>query len=181
MIKKWETISSENLIDLKIFNALKKKRINPVNERADDFIVLDSHDWVNIIPITKDNKIVMIEQYRHGSDSVTLEIPGGLIEKGEEPRVAAERECMEETGYFGSSNAIQTGMSLPNPAFLNNKCYSYIWFDCEKKLEQNLDLNEVINVKELSIEEIKTYIDNGTINHSVILTAFLFYFRKFNI
>ncbi len=181
MIKKWETVSSEHLIDLRIFNALKKKRINPLNNRIDDFVVLDSHNWVNIIPITKDNKIVMIEQYRHGSDSVTLEIPGGLIEKDEEPRIAAERECMEETGYFSQNEAILTGISLPNPAFLNNKCYSYLWLDCELKFEQNLDLNEVISVKEFSMDEILNFIDNGTINHSVILTAFLFYFRKFKI
>ncbi len=181
MIKKWETISSEHLVNLKIFNALKKTRLHPSDGRKDDFVVLESSDWVNVIPVTKENKIVMIEQYRHGSDTVTLEIPGGLIEKNEEPRLAAERECIEETGYKGENSAILTGISLPNPAFLNNRCHSYVWFDCEKKFEQNLDLNEDINVLELSVEQIKEFIDNGRINHSVILTAFLYYFRKYNV
>ena len=98
MIKKWNTIGSRKAADLKIFNANWIERKHPDWDKSSNFVVLDSPNWVNIIPITKEGNVVFIEQYRHGTDEITLEVPGGLIESGENPGVAAERECQEETG-----------------------------------------------------------------------------------
>jgi len=64
-----------------------------------DFYILESRDWINIIPLTDDHQVVMIRQYRHGSREVTLEIPGGLVDPGDTPKKAAVRELLEETGY----------------------------------------------------------------------------------
>lgn len=154
-------------------------RRNPISNEIGDFTVLDSPNWVNIIPITKDNKIILIEQYRHGTDSVTIEIPGGLIEKNEDPKVAAMRECTEETGFRSDDTIILSGVSYPNPAFLTNQCFSYVWFNCENSIEQKLDTHEIINIYKRSFTEVKEMIANGTINHSVILTAFYFFSLKF--
>ncbi len=179
MISKWETIESKKVADLFIFDAYIKKRKNPVSGEYGNFTVLESANWVNIIPITKDNKIILIEQYRHGTDSVTFEIPGGLIERGEDPMIAGVRECTEETGYKSSESPILTGVSFPNPAYQSNQCFSYVWFNCESELEQNLDRHEVINIHSRSKEEVKKMIIDGTINHSVILTAFYFFSLKY--
>jgi len=181
MVRKWETIEDKYLENLKIFDLHRILRKHPEWYKQSNFIVLDSPQWVNIIPITTDKKVVLIEQYRHGIDEITLEVPGGLVEKKENPREAGERECTEETGYIGKENAILIGENYPNPAFLNNKCYSFVWFDCEKRVKQSLDGSEDINVILVPINEIKNMILKEEIRHSLVLTAFFFYFLKYDL
>jgi ADP-ribose pyrophosphatase len=180
MISKWQTIKRERQKDLKIFNLISVERKHPEQNKHGNFVVLESPEWINIIPMTRDNKIVLIEQYRHGIDEVTIEVPGGLVEKGEDPRMAAQRECIEETGFVGPDDAELIGINQPNPAFLDNLCYSYLWRDCEQKFDQKLDGNEDINVILKSIGEVKSMILNGTIKHSIVLNAFFFYSLKYD-
>ncbi|MGQ9819633.1 MAG: NUDIX hydrolase [Candidatus Kapaibacteriales bacterium] len=175
-ITKWETIGIYKNEDLKIFQANWLKRKNPKTNQINNFVRLDSPDWVNIIPITSDNHVVMIEQYRHGIDDITLEIPGGLIDKSEQPFEAGMRECIEETGYASDDHPILLGINNPNPAFLNNKCYSYLWINVKKRFEQKLDSNEIINIKLIPLNEIRLLIKSGKINHSLVLNAFFFLF-----
>ncbi len=179
MIPKWETLSKHRIQELKIFRADLVQRYHPIWKKTSEFVVLDSNDWANIIPITNDNKILLIEQFRHGSNSITIEIPGGLIETDELPIDAARRECLEETGYSSDEDLQLLGVSQPNPAFLNNKCYTYLWTGLERVSEQNLDNNEEINIIPTDIHVVKQMIQKGEINHSIITTAFLFYFLKF--
>lgn len=177
-ISKWETIGINKNEDLKIFQAKWILRKNPKTNQIHNFVRLDSLDWVNIIPITSDNQVVMIEQYRHGIDEVTLEVPGGVIDKSEQPINAGMRECIEETGFASDESPILLGINNPNPAFLNNKCYSFLWLNVKKKFEQRLDLNEVINVKLFPLNEIPSLINSGKISHSLVLNAFFFLFLK---
>jgi len=179
MIIKWETIEKKEIADYKIFKAIKVRRRHPEQNKEAEFVILNSPNWVNIIPITKNNEILLIEQYRQGTDSITLEIPGGLIENGEQPIDAAKRECIEETGYASSEDLILTGISYPNPAFLTNQCFSYAWMDVENKYQQHFDIDEDIRVIPTPIPEVKKLIMDGRINHSVILTAFFYFFLKF--
>lgn len=181
MISKWETLSETQVADLKIFRAKSVERLNPVSMQRGFFTVLDSPDWVNIIPITDDGSIVFVKQYRHGSDSVSLELPGGLKEKNESALEAAKRECTEETGYISAGEPIQIGVSLPNPAFLTNKCTSFVWLDCKKLYGQQLDSHEVIDVVTVPISEIRNLILSGELNHSVILTALFYYSLKYGL
>ncbi len=180
MIHKWETIDDKITEDLRIFKTSWIKRRHPDNLKEGNFVVLKSPNWVNIIPITKEGDILLIEQYRHGIDEITLEVPGGLVDKGEDPRKAAERECLEETGYAGEGDAILIGENQPNPAFLNNVCNSFVWKNCKKVGEQNLDAHEEINVIPTPIKKIKEMIKNGKIKHSIVLTAFFFYFLRYS-
>ena len=176
MVTRWDTVEVCRRENFKIFDLSLIRRKHPGWGKVSEFVVLDSADWVNIIPVTKQNNVILIEQFRHGINDVTIEIPGGLIESGEEPRFAGERECIEETGYAGSGDAVLLGVTTPNPAFLNNKCYSYLWLDCERKFEQNLDANEDIHVIEVPLKDIYEYIKSGKIRHSLVLNAFFFYF-----
>ncbi len=101
-----------------------------------------------------------------------------MVEKDELPLIAGQRECTEETGYFSEQKAQYLGETLPNPAFLNNICYSFVWYDVELKYKQNLDRHEEIVVFEKSFDEVKELIKKGKINHSLVLNAFFYYFLK---
>ncbi len=180
MIKKWKTIEKKLAGDYKIFDAYWIERELEKPAKKSKFVVLNSPRWVNIIPITKNMEVVLIRQYRHGIDEITLEIPGGLVEENESPAKAAERECLEETGYRGESDAIFLGENYPNPAFLNNVCYSYLWKNCEKITAQSLDKNEDIDIQIVPLDKAKNLILNGEIKHSLVLTAFFYYFLRYS-
>jgi 8-oxo-dGTP pyrophosphatase MutT (NUDIX family) len=179
MIEKWETLSKEFIGNFKIFDIFQYERKHPKTKKISKFYGLNSSNWVNIIPITKENEIILVEQYRHGSDVPEIEIPAGLIEPNEKPIVAAMRECMEETGYKGKEEPVFLGKVKPNPAFLNNYCFHYLWLNCEKKYEQSLDENEDINIIKIPFNQIKTMIENNEINHSLVISALFYYENKY--
>lgn len=179
MIPIWETIANKELLDLNIFKAELVTRKHTLNGKIGEFVVLNSSNWTNVIPVTKEGNVLLIEQFRQGTNSITIEIPGGLIEFGETPINAARRECIEETGFSSDNELELLGVSLPNPAFLNNKCYTFVWFDVEERHRQNFDENEEINVLPTPINEVKDMIKSGKINHSIITTAFFYFFLKY--
>lgn len=178
MLGKWHTVSKELVGDLKIFKHFDVIRKNPDGDKEGTFTVLESNNWVNVIPITPEGKIVCVKQYRHGTDSIVLELPGGMIEENEYPGSAAERECKEETGYISSKPLEFLGETYPNPAFMTNRCYTFIWEGCELRYQQFLDTFEEIEIVEVSINEMKIMLDRGQIRHGVILNALLMFFSK---
>ncbi len=178
-ICRWETLEEEYVGNYKIFDLYYYTRIHPIKKTKSKFVALKSPNWVNILPITSNKELVLVEQYRHGTDAVSLEIPAGLIEINEEPALAAERECREETGFVGLHQAELLGYVEPNPAFLGNKCYHYVWFDCEQKFEQKFDENELISVKLIPLKKVRTLLENGVIRHSLVLSAIIFFNIKF--
>src|SRR5487761_2452566 len=102
MIKLWKQISSKLLGDFRIFKLRSDLKISPRTGKEHEFFILDSVNWVNVVAVTPDQQLVMVEQYRHGTNTVELEIPGGLMDPHEsDPIVAGARELREETGYEG--------------------------------------------------------------------------------
>jgi 8-oxo-dGTP pyrophosphatase MutT (NUDIX family) len=178
MIQSWNTISRGEKVHYRIFDIGWIQRQHPAKDSTANFVVLNSPAWVNIIPITPDNHIVFVRQYRHGTDTITLEVPGGLVEAGEDPRIAAQRECTEETGFFSVLDSELIGINHPNPAFLDNICYSFVWKGCTLESPQNTDEHEDIEVVLISADRVPELIQNGTITHSLVLTAFLHLWLK---
>ena len=170
----WTITSREHLGNFKIFDIEKLKTISPRTGKELPFFVLNCQDWINIIAITKENKIIMVKQYRFGTSKTELEIPGGMIEEGEEPMEAAKRELLEETGYEGDKFTY-LGHVDPNPAFQTNKCHVTLIENCECVSEQKLDPGEDIAVEKVSQRNIQELIRNGTIRHSLVIAAFSLY------
>ncbi|HNS39718.1 MAG: NUDIX hydrolase [Anaerolineae bacterium] len=174
MVKKWERLNSEYLGDFRIFRARADSSRSPRTGNVHRFFVLETPDWVNIIPLTPEGNVVMIHQYRHGTEEITLEVPGGMVDEEDgDPAVSAARELREETGYE-ATEVIHLGSVAPNPAFLDNRCHSYLARDARHVTGMKLDGAEDIAFTEIPLAEIPDLISNGTITHSLTIDAFYF-------
>lgn len=137
------------------------------------YFVLEYPNWSNAVAITEEGKILMVRQYRHAAQIVSLELPGGVIEDGEAPEAAIKREILEETGYsFDEVELISTVYA--NPATGNNHTYCYLAKDGKKTQLQNLDDHEEIVVEEYTIEEVKQLLAENKIAQALHCTN-LFY------
>ncbi len=176
MPKKWKNLDSKQLFGNEIFGFREDKVQSPKTDKVHPVWVMDAPNWINIIPITAEKKVVLIKQYRFGNQEITLEIPGGMIDKGESPKEAAIRELKEETGFV-AKEVIEIGRVTPNPALMSNFTYSFLALNVEKSFDQNLDGMEDIEVIEVNLEEVTELIREGKIDHALVICAFYFFNR----
>src|SRR5512145_3109682 len=143
--------------------------------RTNDFTVIRTSDWINVIPVTAEGNRVFIRQFRHGIREVTLEIPGGAIEAADgDPAAAAKRELREETG-FESAAWEPLGFVTPNPALQNNRCHTYLAKGAFRAGPPRLDAYERIEVEILSRAEALRALRDGAVHHGLVLAAFGLY------
>ena len=171
MIRPWKKVGSKPAGDFRIFKIRSDTCINPRTGKDHDFYVLDSVNWVNVIAITPDHQLVMIQQYRHGSETVELEIPGGMMDPHEtDPVTAAVRELREETGYAGE-NARVLGKIWSNPAILSNRTYTVLIENCRLKHAVEFDGGEDLTTQLVPVAEIPQLVANEKIGHSLVVVA----------
>ncbi len=166
----WPTLSSERLGRYPIFTLEKIVRRSPTTGREHGYLVLEAPDWVNVIPVTDRGELILIEQFRHGTAAVTVEIPGGAVDPGEEPTSAARRELEEETGYR-CRELLEIGCVEPNPAFLSNRCWTFLALGCKPSGVVNPDPGEEIALRLEPLETFSRLIDDGTISHALVVAA----------
>ncbi len=171
----WDSVERKELGDYYIFRLSQQRSRSPQNGREHSFYVLDTPDWVNVIPITPEGKVVLIRQYRVGVNQITLEIPGGMADPEDgDPAEAARRELMEETGYE-AEQIIPIGRVASNPAFINNHTYTYLAQNARLVGETNFDSAEYIEFELADIDDIPDLIASGQITHALVIAAFYHY------
>jgi ADP-ribose pyrophosphatase len=174
-LPRWITRQNEVLAKTRIFSLARSHRHEEGTQKSGDFFVLDAADWINVIALTPEKNVVLVEQFRHGSEDFELEIVGGLVDNDEAPKDAALRELREETGYVPTddSEVALLGKVLPNPAFLNNACYTYLVTNVKQEAQQKFDDHENIIVHLEPLEKIDDLIRTGHITHSLVVAAFM--------
>jgi len=175
MLKPWKKVATQLLGDYKIFRLRSDRSISPRTGKEHDFLVLDSSNWVNVVATTSDEQLVMIEQFRHGSGTVELEIPGGMMDPVDDsPQAAGIRELREETGYAGDHPRV-IGEILPNPAIMSNICYTVLVENCRCVHPVEFDHGEDLITRLVPIADIPRLISSGQIRHSLVVVGLYFF------
>ena len=176
MIQPWRKILTKPLGDYHIFSLRLDQKVSPRTGESHDFFIIDCVNWVNVVAITPDKQLVMLEQYRHGSNTVELEVPGGVMDAADvSPLATGVRELREETGYEGD-NARIIGEVFSNPAILTNTTYTVLVENCFPKHSTELDSGEDLVTRLVPISDIPGLVATGKIRHSLVVVA-LYYFE----
>jgi 8-oxo-dGTP pyrophosphatase MutT (NUDIX family) len=169
----WERLADAAVDHFRVFRVRRTRYRHPRDRREGEFVIIEANDWVNVLALTDDGRMLMVRQFRFGVHDFTLEIPGGVIESGEDPLAAGVRELREETGYAGGSARIIARIR-PNPAIQANVCHIVLVEGCAKVDEPHLDPNEEIEVQVLDVEDVLARAEAGTITHSLVVDALFF-------
>ncbi len=172
--KELQIYPEKTLVHTRLCDFIAAKVKNRRTNRTSEFYRLDFTDWVNVIALTQEKEIVIIRQFRFGTEKIEIEIPGGAIEEGEDPLVAGQRELLEETGYSGKNGRI-LGKVCPNPAIQGNWCYTILVEDVVRVGGQQMDDMEDIEVSVISLPEMDKLIKEGIISHGLVLNAMLIF------
>ena len=173
----WKKLSS-HYIHKGTWATLRSDRCEmPDGHIVEDYYVLEYNNWVNAVALTEDNKILMVSQYRHAAELISLEIPGGVIEDGELPEQALRRELLEETGYQFDDFELLCVL-YANPSTANNKTYCYLAKGGKKVQEQHLDQQEELIVETYTIAEVKALLAENKIAQALHCTGLFYALRK---
>jgi 8-oxo-dGTP pyrophosphatase MutT (NUDIX family) len=176
MVKMWKIESETELLKTRPFAVIRRIFDKPDGRGKMEGHVLRIPNWVNIMPVTPDKRIILIRQYRFGTNQIELEFPGGTVDEGEEPLHAAARELEEETG-FKPISIRQLGVVNSNPAIQTNKCYSF-YAEVNTKGSQHLDEDEIIDCEYASFDELVQYIKAGDITNPYVIMTFFWYLTE---
>jgi 8-oxo-dGTP pyrophosphatase MutT (NUDIX family) len=169
--RSWTRLRSGAPVDYRVIKVREEWVGDPRNGSEHHRVVIDAPDWVNVIPVAADGRVVLIRQFRIGIWCNTLEIPGGIVEPGEKPIDAASRELEEETGYRPAQIEL-LGFIHPNPAIQSNRCYSFIATGCKKVHGGKQDSGEDIIAELVRPAEIAELIRSAQITHALVVAAF---------
>jgi 8-oxo-dGTP pyrophosphatase MutT (NUDIX family) len=166
----WTLLDKTLALQTRIFKVLLARYRMPRTGRESTFSVVDSPDWVNVVAIDKLENLILIRQFRVGTASFTIEVPGGMVDPGEHPRDTAVRELYEESGYR-AERMIDLGFIEPNPAIFNNRAHMFLAEGCEHVGAQVLDEGEDIEVVPTPIGDALRMLHQGQITHALVHVA----------
>lgn len=170
MPPEWRVLGDEHLQHCKVFDVHRATMESPRTGAAHPFYRIESPPWVNVVALTPDEDLVMVRQYRQGSRTVTLEIPGGIVDPGEDPLEAGARELLEETGY--RAGPIESlGSINPNPALFTNRVHMAVARDCVPAAAIENGETEETSVELLPLDRLHAVVRAGGIDHALVVAA----------
>ena len=170
VLSEWKRLSDDLHADCRIFDVRKSRFHRRSDQKEGDFFVLDTNDWVNVLAVTKNEELVLVRQFRFGTEEVSLEPPGGVIEKGESPVLAGERELQEETGFAGKRAKV-IGSVFPNSAIMSNRCHFLLVEEVEETSATSFDPHEELETVLIPLSELKNLVKKEEITHSIALNG----------
>ncbi len=171
---KWTQGKSKKLLDTCVFEVTSVDSCSAQGVRG-DYIIMNARDWVIVIPRHDDN-FLMVKQWRHGEKALSIEFPGGVIDRGEAAETAARRELEEETG-FKAGKLTKLGSVNPNPALFSNHLHVFLAEDLISTGQQHLDEDEFINYFEMPINEVLQGMGTEQFPHALMGTALAMYLK----
>lgn len=181
---KWTCGEKKSLLKTAVFDVTSSRNTHKEGDRnvQGDYIVLDAPDWVIVIPEFEEKtgagkEFFMVKQWRHGSKCLSVEFPGGVIDRGEEPEQAARRELLEETGCR-AGKLTKLGQVNPNPALFSNRTHIFLAQDLECTNTQDLDKDEFVNVIRVPVDQIIKDMGTEQFPHALMSSAMCFYLKK---
>lgn len=174
---RWERLGHRMLANARVFDVQGVRFRHPLRAVEREFFVIDAPDWVNVLAVTEAGQLVLVNQFRYGSDDFSWEIPGGVIERGEDPVEAGMRELLEETGYgLGEGRKARLlGSVRPNPAIMNNWCHFVLADGVSLLHEQSWDEDEELQVSTLPVDDVYAFARKGGITHALVLDALMLF------
>lgn len=171
MPRDWPTLSRSRLADCRVFTVDSVRRRAPHTGREHEVFVIDAADWVNVVALTPDERVVLVRQFRHGIAEATCEIPGGMVDpEDSDPLAAARRELLEETGH--ASETWETlGVVTPNPAIQSNRCHTFLARDARRVQDPRPSPGEDLSVELVTLDELHRRVGDGRIHHALVVAA----------
>lgn len=176
-MRSWRVTAREAIFEHRLFAlyrdtlAAELDGLEAAEAAQREALTLDAPHWVNVIALLDDERVLLVRQWRYGIGAPTLEIPGGMVELGEDPATAAARELLEETGFRAGRISL-LGEVEPNPAFITNRCLTYVAEELERLGEPMGDGEEELVVESAALDEIPQLIVSGAIRHALVIAAF---------
>jgi len=172
MPRPWKTLGQRDLVAAPVFRLVERRVEAPHTGDAHDFYVLETNDWVNVLAFTDADELVCVRQFRHGVGRVTLEIPGGVMDAGEDPLEAALRELREETGYGDGDAPEVIGAVDSNPAILSNQTHTVLVRGVRRISDTlTLDDTEDIEVTLVPWADVPRLVREGAFTHALAVAA----------
>jgi 8-oxo-dGTP pyrophosphatase MutT (NUDIX family) len=176
-LRPWRKLRSETVGTYRVIDIVKIAFEDGAGKPRGDGYTIQCADWCNVVALTPDGRVVLVWQYRFGTDSLSLEIPGGMIDPGESPEQAARRELREETGYEADSIELLLA-SEPNPAVQNNRCFSFLARGARKTQATGFDAQEELETTLLPATRVGELLDSGEVTHGIVQGALETFWRK---